>query len=71
MPAAEDDLKTKEIITGEGLVPFGSCPLPFFDHKQIVLGHGSGGKLTSDLIDKIFSPPSVIPRSRSWTIRRC
>lgn len=35
---------------------FGSCPLPIFDHKEIVLGHGSGGKLTSDLIDKIFLP---------------
>jgi hydrogenase expression/formation protein HypE len=34
----------------------GSCPLPIFDHKQIVLGHGSGGKLTADLIDKIFLP---------------
>jgi len=36
--------------------PFGSCPLPIFDHKQIVLGHGSGGKLTSDLIESIFLP---------------
>jgi hydrogenase expression/formation protein HypE len=35
---------------------FGSCPLPIFGHKQIVLGHGSGGKLTADLIDKIFLP---------------
>jgi len=35
---------------------FGSCPLPIFEHKQIVLGHGSGGKLTADLIDKIFLP---------------
>jgi hydrogenase expression/formation protein HypE len=35
---------------------FGSCPIPIFDHKQIVLGHGSGGKLTADLIDKIFLP---------------
>src|ERR1700691_1733846 len=35
---------------------FGSCPLPIFDHQQIVLGHGSGGKLTADLIDKIFLP---------------
>jgi hydrogenase expression/formation protein HypE len=34
----------------------GSCPLPIFDHKRIVLGHGSGGKLTADLIDKIFLP---------------
>ncbi len=35
---------------------FGSCPLPIFDHKQIVLGHGSGGKLTAELIEKIFLP---------------
>ena len=35
---------------------FGSCPVPIFEHKQIVLGHGSGGKLTADLIDKIFLP---------------
>jgi hydrogenase expression/formation protein HypE len=34
----------------------GSCPLPIFDHKHIVLGHGSGGKLTADLIEKIFLP---------------
>jgi len=35
---------------------FGSCPIPIYEHKQILLGHGSGGKLTSDLIDKIFLP---------------
>jgi len=35
---------------------FGSCPLPVFHHKEIVLGHGSGGKLTSELIDKVFLP---------------
>src|ERR1035441_9138194 len=35
---------------------FGSCPIPIYEHKQIVLGHGSGGKLTADLIDKIFLP---------------
>ena len=40
---------------------FGSCPLPIFDHKQIVLGHGSGGKLTADLIDKIFLPAFTNP----------
>jgi hydrogenase expression/formation protein HypE len=28
--------------------------LPIFAHKNIVLGHGSGGKLTSELIDKVF-----------------
>jgi hydrogenase expression/formation protein HypE len=35
---------------------FGSCPLPIFDHQLIVLGHGSGGKLTADLIEQIFLP---------------
>lgn len=35
---------------------FGSCPLPIFEHQQIVLGHGSGGKLTADLIEKVFLP---------------
>jgi hydrogenase expression/formation protein HypE len=34
----------------------GACPLPILDHKQIVLGHGSGGKLTAELIRKLFLP---------------
>jgi hydrogenase expression/formation protein HypE len=33
---------------------FGTCPLPIFDHPQIVLGHGSGGKLSAELIEKVF-----------------
>jgi hydrogenase expression/formation protein HypE len=33
-----------------------SCPLPFADHSQIVLGHGSGGKLTAQLIECMFLP---------------
>jgi hydrogenase expression/formation protein HypE len=56
MKAAEDNLKAEEAIAGEGLAPFGSCPVPIFDHQRIVLGHGSGGKLTADLIEKIFLP---------------
>jgi hydrogenase expression/formation protein HypE len=35
-------------------VAFGECPLPVFDHPQIVMGHGSGGKLSAELIDKVF-----------------
>ena len=35
---------------------FGSCPLPILEHKQIVLGHGSGVKLTAELIEKLFLP---------------
>ncbi|HMF63290.1 MAG TPA: hydrogenase expression/formation protein HypE [Edaphobacter sp.] len=55
MAAAEDDLKAEEAIAGENLAAF-SCPIPIFDQKHIVLGHGSGGKLTADLIEKIFLP---------------
>ena len=39
-------------VTGEAV--FGECPLPIFDHPQIVLGHGSGGKLSAELIEKVF-----------------
>jgi hydrogenase expression/formation protein HypE len=40
---------------------FGVCPLPIFEHKQIVLGHGSGGKLTAELIEKLFLPAFANP----------
>jgi hydrogenase expression/formation protein HypE len=33
-----------------------SCPLPISDHQEIVLGHGSGGKLTHQLIQNIILP---------------
>ncbi|GAC1415609.1 MAG: hydrogenase expression/formation protein HypE [Acidobacteriaceae bacterium] len=55
MPTTEEERNTHQAAT-EPLVPFGSCPLPVYDHKQIVLGHGSGGKLTADLIEKVFLP---------------
>ncbi|HSE84332.1 MAG TPA: hydrogenase expression/formation protein HypE [Thermodesulfobacteriota bacterium] len=31
-----------------------SCPLPITNYKNILLGHGSGGKLSADLTKKIF-----------------
>lgn len=36
--------------------PFSDCPVPIAGTKEILLGHGSGGKLTSDLIEKIILP---------------
>jgi hydrogenase expression/formation protein HypE len=33
-----------------------ACPLPLSHPDQIILGHGSGGKLTSDLIQQLFFP---------------
>lgn len=32
------------------------CPRPISDHKEIVLGHGSGGKLTHRLIQNLILP---------------
>ena len=37
-------------------VPFGSCPLPQSRYDQILLGHGSGGQLTAELIQRLFVP---------------
>lgn len=44
--AAEEDRSSASV--------FGSCPLPIFDYPHIVLGHGSGGKLSAELIEKVF-----------------
>jgi hydrogenase expression/formation protein HypE len=32
------------------------CPVPLSHHEQIVMGHGSGGKMTQDLIQRVFLP---------------
>ncbi len=37
-------------------MPFSDCPIPIVDTSEILLGHGSGGKLTADLIEKIILP---------------
>ena len=36
--------------------PFGTCPLPQSRYDHILLGHGSGGQLTADLIQRLFVP---------------
>ena len=35
---------------------FDACPLPQSRYDRIVLGHGSGGSLTGDLIRRLFLP---------------
>jgi hydrogenase expression/formation protein HypE len=35
---------------------FGSCPLPASRYDRILLGHGSGGRLTAELIQNLFVP---------------
>lgn len=57
--AAESDEERRDEEIPNPLL--GSCPLPAFEHKKIVLGHGSGGKLTAELIDKVFLPAFANP----------
>src|SRR5262249_24646142 len=33
---------------------FGACPVPKSRYDHILLGHGSGGQLSADLIGRIF-----------------
>jgi len=39
-----------------GAMPGASCPLPLAHHDHIVLGHGSGGKLSAELMERVFLP---------------
>jgi hydrogenase expression/formation protein HypE len=36
--------------------PFGTCPLPQSRYEHVLLGHGSGGLLTAELIQRLFLP---------------
>ena len=33
-----------------------TCPVPRTDYEHVLLGHGSGGRLTADLIRRLFVP---------------
>jgi hydrogenase expression/formation protein HypE len=39
-----------------GAAAFGNCPVPRSSYDHILLGHGSGGRLTADLIQRLFVP---------------
>ncbi|MFN2385544.1 MAG: hydrogenase expression/formation protein HypE [Thermoanaerobaculia bacterium] len=38
------------------VVPFSDCPLPIAETGEILMGHGSGGKLSGQLIEQIILP---------------
>jgi len=38
-----------------------TCPLPLGPGERVLLGHGSGGKLSADLLQKIFLPAFANP----------
>src|SRR5215831_15490106 len=33
-----------------------TCPMPLTHYEHVLLGHGSGGRLTADLIQRLFLP---------------
>jgi hydrogenase expression/formation protein HypE len=35
---------------------FSSCPIPKSQYERVLLGHGSGGRLTADLVQNLFVP---------------
>jgi hydrogenase expression/formation protein HypE len=43
----------EESVTIQGPV----CPVPLVHNEKIVMGHGSGGKMSQDLIARMFLPP--------------
>jgi hydrogenase expression/formation protein HypE len=46
---------TAELNGDAGALP-GACPLPITNYKEIVLAHGSGGKLSQQLIQSVVLP---------------
>ncbi len=50
-----------EQITLQGPV----CPVPLLHNEQIVMGHGSGGKMSYDLVAKLFHPAFDSPALRA------
>jgi hydrogenase expression/formation protein HypE len=43
----------RPVINVEAL---GTCPLPVAEYDHVLLGHGSGGKLSADLLKQVFLP---------------
>lgn len=51
-PRAGDDSHRALEVSLEQL----ACPLPLPAHDQVLLGHGSGGRLSAELLQKVFLP---------------
>jgi hydrogenase expression/formation protein HypE len=51
-----------------------SCPLPMVDYDHVLLGHGSGGTLSADLIQRVFmegygfDPPPALEDQATLTL---
>jgi hydrogenase expression/formation protein HypE len=54
-------MKKEDRLTMQGPV----CPVPLAHDETIILGHGSGGKLTHDLVRRLFEPAFDNPALRA------
>src|SRR5882724_3111283 len=45
-----------DLMDGDISTILGSCPISLQDSTEVLLGHGSGGKLTTDLVEGLFLP---------------
>jgi hydrogenase expression/formation protein HypE len=51
----------KKVSKVDGVVQGAVCPVPLPHDEAVVLGHGSGGRMTQRLIETIFYPPFENP----------
>jgi hydrogenase expression/formation protein HypE len=58
---SEAATKFVEPIAQTPTLPGSACPLPIMQQEQIVLGHGSGGKLSAQLLEQVFLPAFTNP----------
>ena len=52
LPTVSNNRNSEQSVDFNGV----SCPVPLQDYPHIILGHGGGGKLSSELIEHIFLP---------------
>ena len=52
MPSPIEKPSARQSVNFDGM----SCPVPLRDYPRIILGHGGGGKLSSELLEHIFLP---------------
>ncbi len=48
-------------MSSEAETPFGACPVPSTKTDRILLGHGGGGQLSSQLLESVFLPAFANP----------
>jgi hydrogenase expression/formation protein HypE len=48
-------------MSSEPSAPLGACPIPTADAREVLMGHGSGGKLSARLVEELLLPAFANP----------